>query len=235
MPWEHHDTGAETLLRMSALERYNDWIIEKIQPWVGNHILEVGAGIGNISRYFLNRESLILTDVQEEYLEVLRKKFCSLPNVTVERFDLDDSAAHLRNRTIDTILALNVLEHIRDDLHALREMASLLSPGGRIILQFPTHPLLYGTLDRNLDHFRRYTRGDITAKLTVSCLAPEHVSTFNMFGALGWFVSSRILRKKILPEGQLEVFNRLTPIFMAIEQKFPAPFGLSILAVGRKV
>jgi len=235
MPWEHHDTGAETLRRMSALERYNDWIMEKIQPWVGNHILEVGAGIGNISRYFLNRESLILTDVQEEYLDALRKKFGSFPNVTIERYDLDDSAAHLRNRTIDTILALNVLEHIRDDVHALREMATLLVPGGRIILQLPAHPLLYGTLDRNLDHFRRYARRDITRKLTASGLEPEHISEFNLFGALGWFVSSRILRKKILSEGQLGLFNRLTPLFMAVERKFPAPFGLSILAVGRKV
>lgn len=235
MPWEHHDTGAETLRRMNALERYNDWIMEKIQPWVGNHVLEVGAGIGNFSGYFFTRASLILTDVQEEYLDALRKKFGSLTNVTIERYDLDDSAAHLRNRTIDTILALNVLEHIRDDVHALREMATLLVPGGRIILQLPAHRLLFGTLDRNLDHFRRYTRRDIIRKLTASGLEPEHISEFNLFGALGWFTSSRILRKKILSEGQLGLFNRLTPLFMAIERKFPAPFGLSILAVGRKV
>ena len=64
MPWEHHTTGSETLRRMEALDRYNEWIIEKINPWIGNHVLEVGAGIGNFSGYLLDREKLILTDVQ---------------------------------------------------------------------------------------------------------------------------------------------------------------------------
>jgi SAM-dependent methyltransferase len=234
MPMENHDIGIETLRRMSVLKRYNDWIMEKIEPWMGNHVLEVGAGIGNVSRYFLNRKSLILTDVHEEYLEALLNEFSSLPNVTVERYNLDESGEHLRNRTLDTILVLNVLEHIRDDVHALRDMASLLVPGGRIILQLPAHRLLFGSLDRNLDHFRRYSRREITLKLKESGFVPEHISTFNMFGALGWFTCSRILQKKILPQSQLGLFNRLTPLFMAIERKFPPPFGLSILAVGRK-
>lgn len=235
MPWEHHNTGSETLRRMEALERYTEWIIENIHPWIGNHVLEVGAGIGNVSRYLLDRKKLILTDVQEEYLDALRNKFGSLPNITIERYNLEESGEHLRNHAIDTILVLNVLEHISDDTHALRDMASLLVPGGRIIIQLPAHRLLFGSLDRNLDHFRRYTRKEIIRKLAASGLKPEYISNFNMFGALGWFISSRILRKKILPEGQLRIFNRLTPLFMAIERKFPAPFGLSILAVGRKV
>jgi SAM-dependent methyltransferase len=234
MPWEHHAIGSETLRRMSALDRYNDWIMEKIQPWVGNHVLEVGAGIGNISRFFIDRESLILTDVQDEYLDALRERFGALPQVTVERYNLEESAEHLRSRTVDTILVLNVLEHIRDDVHALREMASLLVPGGRIILQLPAHRLLYGSLDRNLDHYRRYTVRDITLKFAESGLVPERMIRFNMFGAMGWFACSRVLRKKILPEGQLGLFNRLTPLFMAFERTFPVPFGLSILAVGKK-
>jgi SAM-dependent methyltransferase len=234
MPWTHHDTGSETLRRMSAVERYNDWIFEKIRPWLGSTIMEVGAGIGNFSRFFLNRDSLILTDVQEEYLDALRKKFGSLPHVIVERYNLENSAAHLRNRNIDTILALNVMEHIHDDVHALREMATILARGGRIILQLPAHRLLFGSLDRNLDHFRRYARNEIPSLLSSCGFIPEHISEFNLFGALGWFACSRILRQKILPEGQLGLFNRLTPLFMAIEKKFPAPFGLSIIAVGRK-
>jgi len=235
MPWEHHTIGSETLKRMETLDRYNEWIIEKINPWIGNHVLEVGAGIGNFSGYLLDHEKLILTDVQEEYLEALRNKFGSLSTVTVERYNLEESGEHLRNYDIDTILVLNVLEHISDDSHALREMASLLVPGGRIILQLPAHRLLYGSLDRNLDHFRRYTRKDITRKLSANGLKSEYICPFNMFGALGWFISSKILRKKILPKGQLRIFNRLTPLFIALERKITAPFGLSILAVGRKI
>ena len=234
MAWEHHEIGAETLRRMSALERYNNWILEKIAPWTGNRVLEVGSGIGNISRFFLDCEELCLTDVQEDYLRTLRERFADRANVTVARYNLEESPEALRGREFDTILALNVLEHIEKDTPALREMASLLAPGGRLILQLPAHTLLYGSLDIHLDHFRRYTAADIRRKFASAGLETERLVRFNMFGALGWLLCSRVLRKKILPQGQLGLFNRLTPLFMAIERVVPAPFGLSLLAVGRK-
>lgn len=234
MAWEHHEIGAETLRRMSALERYNTWILEKIAPWTGGRVLEVGSGIGNISRFFLDCEELCLTDVQEDYLRTLRERFADRPNVTVARYNLEESPELIRGREFDTILALNVLEHIENDAAALREMASLLAPGGRLILQLPAHTLLYGSLDVNLDHFRRYTATDIRRKFASAGLETERLVRFNMFGALGWLLCSRVLRKKILPQGQLGLFNLLTPFFMAIERTIPAPFGLSLLAVGRK-
>jgi SAM-dependent methyltransferase len=234
MSWEHHNIGTETLRRMSALDRYNNWIIECVKPWVGSTVLETGSGIGNISQHFLDREKLILTDVHEEYLEKLKGKFGGHPNVSYELYNLEESGSHLHGRGIDTIIALNVLEHIQNDTHALSEMASILSPGGHIILQLPAHKLLYGSLDRNLDHFRRYTISDIRSKFTESGLKAVRFIRINMFGAVGWLMYSRILRKKILPEGPLGLFNMLTPFFMAVERTVPVPFGLSIIAVGRK-
>jgi SAM-dependent methyltransferase len=235
MPDERNDIGAETLRRMSALDHYNDWIAETIRPWVGSHVLEVGSGIGNFSRYFLACERLIVSDIREDYLEHLRSTYGSRPNVAVEYYNLEESAPHLRDRGIDTLVALNVLEHIRNDSHALAEMASLLSPGGRIILQLPAHPLLFGSLDINLAHFRRYTKRDIAGKLAAAGFETERMVRFNLFGALGWFFCSRILRSELLPEGQLGLFNRLTPLFIATERKAPIPFGLSLLVVGRKM
>lgn len=234
MPWEHHEIGSETLRRMSALDRYNGWILEKISPWVGQRVLEVGSGIGNISRCFLDRNELCLTDVQDEYLGKLRERFADRTNVTVTRYNLEESAEALRGREFDTILALNVLEHIENDTRALREMAALLAPGGHIILQLPAHPVLYGSLDMNLDHFRRYTSSGIRRIFASAGLETERLVRFNLFGALGWFLCSRVLRKKILPKGQLGIFNLLTPVFMGIERTVPAPFGLSLLAVGKK-
>ncbi|MHB9030562.1 MAG: class I SAM-dependent methyltransferase [Candidatus Latescibacterota bacterium] len=234
MAWEHHEIGAETLRRMSVLERYNDWILEKISPWVGERVLEVGAGIGNISQYFLDRRELCLTDVQEDYLGILREKFGAYPHITIARYNLEECADCLHGREFDTILVLNVLEHIENDIHALREMSSLLAPEGRVILQLPAHRLLYGALDINLDHFRRYTARDIRQKFSSCGLETERLVRFNLFGALGWLLCSRVLRRKILPEGQLGLFNLLTPAFMAIERTVPVPFGLSLLAVGRK-
>lgn len=234
MSSQHDDIGRETLCRMSAVDAYNRWIIGEIMPWIGETVLEVGSGIGNMSQFFTASKRLILTDIQDEYLDALAERFRDHPNVTCERYDLEGSASHLRNRGVDTVIALNVLEHIRDDGHALGKMASLLIPGGRVILQLPAHPLLYGSLDINLDHFRRYTMSGIRTKLKAAGLEPEKCWKFNMFGALGWFLSSRMLRREILPTGQLSLFNRLTPAFVALERILPVPFGLSIMAIGVK-
>lgn len=226
--------GLETLRRMSVLDAYNRWIIERIQPWIGQTVLEVGAGIGNLSQFFLDRGQLILSDRDPRCLDELRKRFAANTNVACVHYDLEGSGEHLRGQGIDTVIALNVLEHIEHDEHALSEIAAILAPCGRAIFQLPAHKLLYGSLDRNLDHFRRYTVREIKAKFARAGLRTENVRRMNMPGVLGWFVCSRILKKDILPEGSLGLFNRLTPLFIAIEKAVPAPFGLSIIAVGRK-
>jgi len=219
---------------MSALERYNEWILEKIRPWIGRRVLEVGSGIGNFSSYFLDSEILVLTDIRDDYLVRLRERYGAHANVAVERYDLEGPAGRLSDYKIDTVIALNVLEHIEDDRLAFSELYGLLAPGGKIVLQLPAHRLLYGTLDTHLDHFRRYTARDIKSKLAACGYKIECIRRFNMFGALGWFVASRVLRRRILPEGQLGLFNLLTPLFMALERIIPVPFGLSLLVVARK-
>jgi len=235
MPHEDHsDMGLETLRRMSVLDGYNRWVVSEILPYVGNIVLEVGSGIGNLSPFFLDRKALILTDVNDDYLSRLGEAFRKYSHVTCERYDLEGSGEHLRNRGVDTIIALNVLEHIVNDVHALSEMAAILVPGGRVILQLPAHGMLYGSLDRHIDHHRRYSVRDIREKLEKAGFVPEYISHFNMFGAVGWFVCSRILKKKILPEDSLTLFNVLTPLFAAVERVVQVPFGLSVIAVGRK-
>ncbi len=234
MTREYFDIGLETLRRMNALDAYNRWIVQEIRPWIGDIVLEVGAGIGNFSPFFLDRKQLILTDVQQNSIDTLKSNFKKYPNVSCEYYNLEESGETLKNREIDTIIALNVLEHIEHDEHALKEMASILVPGGRLILQLPAHKVLYGSLDHNLKHFRRYTIGDIKDKFETAGLVSEKFRRFNMFGTFGWFFCSRVLKKKILPEGSLALFNRLTPVFIAIERLLPVPFGLSIIAVGRK-
>ncbi len=234
MTQEDFDIGLETLRRMKALDAYNRWIVKEILPWIGDIVLEVSAGIGNFSHFFLDRKQLILTDIQKNYIDALKSNFKKYPNVSSEYYNLEESGKNLKNRGVDTIIALNVLEHIKNDEHALKEMASILIPGGRLILQLPAHKTLYGSLDHNLEHYRRYTIGEIKKKFKNAGLVPEKFWRFNMFGTLGWFLYSRVLKKNILPEGSLTYFNRLTPVFIAIESILPVPFGLSIMAVGRK-
>ncbi len=235
MAAQQTDIGRETLRRMGAVAHYNDWVMERIIPLTGDNVLEVGSGIGNISRYFLDKKQLILTDIRNDYIEHLNTVFGARDNVAVERYDLEGSGNHLAGRNIDTVIALNVLEHIDNDIGALTEMAKILTPGGKVILQLPAHRLLYGTLDKHLDHFRRYTAREIRGKFDRCGFRTAACFRMNMPGALGWLLYSRILRHDILPEGPLGLFNRLTPAFMTFEKIIPAPFGLSIVAVGEKI
>ena len=103
-----------------------------------------------------------------------------------------------------------------------------------LILQLPAHRFLYGSLDHNLNHFRRYTIRDIREKLEANGFKSERFFRMNMFGVIGWFLYSRILKRELLPKGPLSAFNLLTPVFMAIERMVPMPVGLSIIAIGRK-
>jgi len=235
MSKEEMDIGKETLRRMGAVDRYNDWVIDRLMPWVGDNVLEVGSGIGNISRYFLDRKQLILTDIRDDYLKRLKETFGDRDNISIYPYDLEGSGKHLVGKGVDTVIALNVLEHIDNDVGALKEIASILVPGGRIILQIPAHKLLYGTLDTNLDHFRRYSNSEIKRKFSDCGFKTAACFKINMPGAAGWFVYSRLLKHEILPSGPLGLFNKLTPLFMALEKTFPVPFGLSIIAVGEKI
>src|SRR2546426_520680 len=67
--------GAATLERMAAAPRYNRWMFDRLRPWVGRRVLEIGAGIGNMSAFFADRERVVLTDTEPYYLGRLRDRF----------------------------------------------------------------------------------------------------------------------------------------------------------------
>src|SRR6266404_3723751 len=133
---------------------------------VGDRVLEVGCGVGNFTRFLRDREHVVVTDNNEEYLARLRRVLDRLDNVRVCNVDwADPSLESLHGERFDTILCLNVLEHIENDDAALATFARLLEPGGRLVLQVPAMRALYGEFDRAIHHHRRYERHDLVAQL----------------------------------------------------------------------
>ena len=126
-----------------------------------------------------------------------------------------------------------MLEHIKDDAAALRCFRDILVPGGRLVLLVPACPSLYSKIDAGLDHYRRYSRAELGSKLEVAGFRVEHAGFLNLPGALGWFMNGRILRRNMLPKYQLKLFDLFVPL-LKIERRLKIPFGLSLLAVGRK-
>ena len=228
-------TGLETLDIMSQAPNYNAWQISAIAPYVGRRVCEIGAGIGNLSTLLLGLapDLLLLTDTDPFYLDRLRERMGTRGHVHFEPLSLPDSAASLRFRAhhLDTVVAFNVIEHIQDDVGALATMGSMVRSGGRVIVLVPAMQALYGSLDRELSHQRRYSRSSLARALDGAGCSVSTVFYFNMLGAFGWWFNARILGVPRIPARQLRWFDRLVPM-LRLEDQFPRPFGLSVIGVG---
>ena len=229
------DAGEKTLRRMRSLHRYNAWVWEQLAPFVGRRVLEVGSGIGNMTRFLSGRELVVATDVDPGYLSVLQEAFRHDPHVRVCRFDLaaDEPLDGVAAGGFDTVVCLNVLEHIADDVAALRRIRGLLAVGGRVVLVVPALRALYGETDRAIGHHRRYERDEILEKLRQAGFALEHSSTFNSIGVLGWYFNARLLRRRAVPGIQSRINDRLVPL-LRWERRLRLPVGLSLLVVGSR-
>ena len=237
--WEapQHDVGAMTLRRMAALAPYNRWLHDRFEHYLGNRILEVGSGVGNQTRFFVNeRDRVVASDIEPHYVRELVGRFGDRRNVRVAsyRFPLaPEDRAELQGERIDTIVCMNVLEHIEDDCSTLKDFAQVLPSGGHLVLLVPAMKALYGTLDEHLHHFRRYTKDELRAKVNAVGLEIDTLRFLNRPAVAGWWLNSRVLKRRVLPKGQLRFFKWIMPL-LRLEEKSPPSFGLSLLVLARK-
>jgi len=230
------DVGLRTLRRMASLAPYNRWLHERFEPHLGNRILEVGSGVGNQTRWFIDKERVIASDIESHYVRELRANFGGRKNVRIAgfRFPLSEAdRADLLAERIDTIVCLNVLEHIEDDGGTLRDFARVLPEGGRLALLVPAMPSLFGSLDVNLHHFRRYDRERLQGLVTEAGFAVDQIRYLNRPGVAGWWLNSRLLKRKVLPKQQLGAFRWLLPL-LKTEETSPPSFGMSLLVLARR-
>jgi SAM-dependent methyltransferase len=220
---------------MQAAPRYNRWQHSRVAPFLGRRICEVGSGIGNMSTLILDGapELLVLTDTDPSYSEALRHQFGGHQDVVVEELTLPDKSAanRFQRYALDTIVALNVIEHIAEDLEALKSMAAMLRPGGRAVVLVPAFQRLFGSLDHELGHIRRYTRRSLSQRMSEAGFQVERAFYFNLVGTLGWWVNARLRKVPRIPIDQLRYFDTLVPI-LRLEDRVPLPFGQSVIAIG---
>jgi 2-polyprenyl-3-methyl-5-hydroxy-6-metoxy-1,4-benzoquinol methylase len=224
--------GNETLKIMKTVDWYNNWLYSFIKGHTKGKILEVGAGIGNFTKLLTKNGRVYAIDYNNFYLEELRKTLGDSAKVGFG--DIESGRLDFKGVKFNTIICMNVLEHIDRDEKALENMYSLLQKNGRLILLVPAFSFAYGLIDKNLGHFRRYTAGEVSKKLKNAGFKSTEVRYLNSLALLGWFVNAKILKRKIIPRFQLTIFNLIARPVLLLEKKIKFPFGLSVLAIGRK-
>lgn len=227
--------GVRTLRIMEGAGKYNDWLFKQCEPYIGDRVLEMGSGVGNITSFLVDRDHVLATDVADSHLRELERQFGGFSNVKVSRLDFNDpkAADSFIEKDFDTVLSMNVLEHVENDGTALKVCHGILRPGGRLVLLVPAHNALYCDMDKNIEHYRRYDMGSLSRSVQEAGFKIVHRRHLNMLGALGWFVNGKVLRRQLIPSRQLRLFDFIIKL-LALEKWIQPPFGLSILLVAEK-
>lgn len=218
-----------------ASRLYLEWQLQQFLPHIGQRVLEVGCGVGSIIELLGVRELICGIDVDEEVLAYTANRFPDRERYDFRLLDFSvlspSEITSMSETGFDTIISLNVLEHIRDDAAALRAMREVVRPGGYLVLLVPAHPALFGEYDRLDGHFRRYTKKTFSAVLRSAGFTCYSLRYFNALGAFGWWAKYKLLRKSIHDSGDFELMNAAIPFLRPLERMIPPPFGLSVTAI----
>jgi len=221
---------------MSAAKNYFAWQGRLVTRELGQRVLEIGCGTGNFTGVLLDRELVIALDREQACVERLLARYPGRQNLRAFPGSVTDAEfGRLAAERIDSCVCLNVLEHIEDDAGALAAMREILVPGGAIMLIVPAFPALYGPIDRNLGHCRRYRRRDMERLAREAGLAIVKVHYMNTAGFFGWWWNARVVKREAQSAAQIAFFDRyVVPVMSAVEGVAKPWFGQSLFAVLRK-
>jgi SAM-dependent methyltransferase len=231
---------------MASAVRYQEWVFETIRPSLGASILEVGAGIGTMTRWLANYAPTAAIDIDSQLLALLRQRsgMWQTAPIEVATLDISQPPQPLPDwmHSIDTVVSFNVLEHIDDDVAALRGMAEVLresSASGkkRIVIFVPAHQWAFGEIDTAFAHFRRYSRALMRERVLAAGLGPceLRVRYFNSVGLPGWVVIGRVARRSTFSSASVRTMERIIPFARKVDTRLArtlgVPFGQSLVTV----
>jgi len=211
------------------------WLARVVRPHLGDTVLELGAGIGNLSGRLMSRRLLYVAAEKDPlHLHALRNRFLRTPNVRVRRIDPESPADfNDQDGSFDTVLCLNVLEYLEDPRAAIESMRGCLNTGGALVILSPQQPSLYGALDRSMGHKRRFSREQLEKLVTSEGFQIEKVYSLNKIGTPPWWLHSKMLGSGRINKLTLKIFDKTVWFWRRIDWILPWA-GLSIVLVARK-
>ncbi|MCK5796826.1 MAG: glycosyltransferase [Deltaproteobacteria bacterium] len=232
--YEADEYGSEILSSLSHVDKFNRWMADFLLPDVGSRVLEIGAGLGNLTSQLVPRDRYVATDINPHYLSYLKNLAIAKPYLSIEELNLVDTTAFDKlEGQFDTVICLNVLEHVEEDLKALRNIHRALAPGGKAIILVPQGEWLFSSLDEAVEHYRRYTKASLAKIMVEAGFEVQSLRDYNAVSVPGWYLNGKILQRRHLSRLQLKVFNTLTPVFRAIDPHLPW-HGISVVGVGSR-
>lgn len=237
-PPDPPDAGVLTLEVFEKALNYNRWIFSRLRDHVGQRVIEVGSGIGNIIAELVNHpsvEQIVATDHEAGHLDTIRDRFGTDRFLETVIWDVNQPVPKvLAGEAFDTVICSNVLEHVEDHRAALSSMRRLLKPEGKLLLLVPAQPALFCGIDQELGHFRRYRKSELGSLLTETGFEVESIVDHNFIGALGWFIRGKLLGRRTLSNGDIRRFDRLVPVLRRVDPLLRPIFGgVSLIAICR--
>lgn len=226
--------GLTILHDMNKARRFNKWMADTLRPYIGNRVLEIGAGIATLTNEFIPREIYVASDIERQALDYLKSYAIGKPYLKVMKLDACDPGSFKKITSwFDTVLIANVLEQLPDESAALKNFYTALQSGGRAVILAPQGPGLYGSFDKALHYRERYTEEKLTAACRGAGFEIEKTFDFNRSGVPSWILNAKILKRKRYSRIQLKIREILMPLVRRIDGLLPWR-GLSLIAIARK-
>jgi len=236
----HEQEHFEALQRMNAMLPYYRWVADMFGTGLGQRVLDAGCGVGNFFSAVSDRIELgVGVDLSPVNITDASQRFEGQTNIRFLQADLDEQAQELHEERFDTVVCLDVLEHIEDDLSLLSRLAQIVQPGGHVLIKVPACPWLYGSVDVASDHYRRYNRGMLRMIAGHAGLEIKRLGYMNLAGVGPYFLKSRVLKKqanfsRTFTPKQLDRIRRIMPWLRKIDRLTGPPIGQSLIMVGRR-
>ena len=233
-----NSTGSGTFSSsIGEAHNYHRWVVSLFRPYIGKSLLEIGMGHGGLFEHLPPLQNYIGLDIDRDLVAAARARRPDLRYV-----DADLADPHLptliEGTNLDTVLCVNVLEHVEDDQRAVVNLLDLLDPGGHLLLFVPAFRALYTDLDRLAGHVRRYTKSQVRALMPPSRCDLVLLEYFNPIGAIGWWANGMITHRSLETRAvrdQVQVFDRyVLPISRFLNGATRGVFGQSVVCVARK-
>lgn len=234
---DYSSQGKENLEVLSRADNFTDWMYSEIKPFLKGNILEIGSGMGTYSKKIINDfrgSKIVLSDIDEGYINDLKKN--ENGDVSVLKINIENEQ-DFKNISIpvNSVFALNVLEHVQNDEQALKNIYRKLSPGGRLVILVPAHKFLFNEIDKGVDHFRRYSKKDILEKVSRTGFRLNKIFYFNFPSMFGWYWTGNIMKRSAISGGSVALFDKLVPFLRFFEKYILRnKIGISLIAVLEK-